>query len=71
MVYPLTLSKPIDMLLLMSLAVSLNVSVYCLFCFSAVCGPQRSMYVLLVDVVGPSPVVPPARWLCSSVPVLV
>ncbi len=71
MVYPLTLSKVIDTLLLMPLSESLNVSVYYLFCFSSVYVPQLSMYVLLVDVVGPSPVVPPARWQCSSVPVLV
>ena len=43
----LTLSIAVAMLLLMSLAVSLNVFVYCLFCVSSVLGPQRLMYVLL------------------------
>ena len=46
-VYPLTLSNAVAMLLLMPLTVSLNVSVYCRFCFSSVCGPQRSMYVVV------------------------
>ena len=70
MVYPLTLSNAVAMLLLMPLTVSVNVSVYCRFFFSSVCGPPRSMYVLLVDVVGPSSVVPPARWRWSSPPSL-
>ena len=48
----LTLSIAVAMLLLMSLAVSLNVFVYCLFCVSSVLGPQWLMYVLLCVVQG-------------------
>ena len=43
----LTLSIAVAMLLLMSLAVSLNVFVYCLFCVSSVLGSQWLMSVLL------------------------